>query len=92
MKQIGLKRAFLIAAAFTCGFFGSLEWSQNDGLSVFATSAQARIGRPNNTPSGPSRSGGRRGRSRRALLPPCDGERGVGLPLNRSSEAETLRV
>ncbi|MGC2024304.1 MAG: hypothetical protein WA677_06070 [Bradyrhizobium sp.] len=38
MKQIGLKRAFLIAAAFTCGFFGSLEWSQNDGLSVFATS------------------------------------------------------
>ncbi|MGC2176908.1 MAG: hypothetical protein WA650_01640 [Bradyrhizobium sp.] len=46
MKQIGLKRAFLIAAAFTCGLFGSLEWSQNDGLSVFATSAQARIGRP----------------------------------------------
>lgn len=46
MKQVGLKRAFLIAAVFTCGIFGSLEWSQNNGLTVFATSAQARIGRP----------------------------------------------
>jgi hypothetical protein len=46
MKQVGLKRALLIAAVVTCGVFGSIDWSQNDGLSLFTTSAQARVGRP----------------------------------------------
>ena len=46
MKRVGLKRAFLIAAVVVCGVFGSVDWSQNDGLSLFATSAQARVGRP----------------------------------------------
>ena len=39
MKQFGLKRAFLIVAVVTCGVFGSLDWSQNDGLSFRLTSA-----------------------------------------------------
>jgi hypothetical protein len=46
MKQLGLKRAFLIAAVVACGVFGSVDWSQNDGLSLSASSAQARVGRP----------------------------------------------
>jgi hypothetical protein len=46
MKRVGLKRAFLIAAVVVCGGFGSVDWSQNDGLTLFATSAQARVGRP----------------------------------------------
>jgi len=46
MKQVNLKRALLIVAVVTCGFFGSIGWSQDDGLSVSATSAQARVGRP----------------------------------------------
>jgi hypothetical protein len=46
MKQVGLKRALLIAAVVTCGVFGSVGWSQDDGLSLSATSAQARVGRP----------------------------------------------
>jgi len=44
MKQLGLKRAFLIAAVVACGVFGSVDW--NDGLSLSASSAQARVGRP----------------------------------------------
>lgn len=45
MKQVGLRRAFLIAAVATCGIFGSLDWSQN-GFSLAVTGAQARVGRP----------------------------------------------
>jgi hypothetical protein len=44
MKQI--KRAFLIAAVVACGVFASVDWSQNDGPSLSASSAQARVGRP----------------------------------------------
>lgn len=46
MKQVGLKRALLIAAVVTCGVFGSFDWTQSNGLSVLTTSAQARVGRP----------------------------------------------
>lgn len=46
MKQVGLKRALLIAAAVACGVSASVNWSQDDGLSLSVTSAQARIGRP----------------------------------------------
>lgn len=46
MKQVGLKRAFLIVAVGACGVFGSIGWSQNDGLSLSLASAQARVGRP----------------------------------------------
>jgi len=65
MKQVGLKRAFLIAAVVTCGVFGSLDWSQNDGLSLSVTSAQARIGRPA-TPA--SAAGVARRTTRRAVV------------------------
>ena len=46
MKRIGLKQTFLIAAAVLCGVFGSVDWSQNQGLSLSVSSAQARVGRP----------------------------------------------
>ncbi len=46
MKQVGLKRALLIAAVAAVGLCGSVGWSQNDGLSLSASSAQARVGRP----------------------------------------------
>jgi len=47
MKRVGLKQTFLIAAAVVvCGVFGSVDWSQSQGLSLSATSAQARVGRP----------------------------------------------
>lgn len=46
MKPVGLKRAFLIVAVGACGVFGSIGWSQNDGLSLSVPSAQARVGRP----------------------------------------------
>ena len=32
MKQVGLKRACLIAAAAVLGLCGSVSWSQNTGL------------------------------------------------------------
>ena len=65
MKQISLKRAFLVAAVFTCGVFGSVDWSQNEGLSLFATSAQARVGRPLTPVSG---AGVARRTTRRAVV------------------------
>jgi len=65
MKQISLKRAFLVAAVFTCGVFGSIDWSQKDGLSVFTTSAQARVGRPLTPVSG---AGVARRTTRRAVV------------------------
>lgn len=46
MKQLGWKRAFLIGAVAAAGLLCSFNWSQNGGLSVVASSAQARIGRP----------------------------------------------
>ena len=46
MKRVGLKQTFLIAAVVVCGVFGSVDWSQSQGLSLSATSAQARVGRP----------------------------------------------
>jgi hypothetical protein len=65
MKQVGLKRALLIAAVVTCGVFGSLDWSQSDGLSLFSTSAQARVGRPLTPVSG---AGVARRTTRRAVV------------------------
>ena len=46
MKKVSLKRAFLIGAVVAGGVFCSVNWSQSDGFSVSANSAQARIGRP----------------------------------------------
>jgi hypothetical protein len=46
MKRVGLKQTFLIAAVVVCGVFGSVDWSQSQGLSLSASSAQARVGRP----------------------------------------------
>lgn len=46
MKQVGLKRAFLIGVVVAGGVFGSVNWSQNYGFSVSTSSAQARVGRP----------------------------------------------
>jgi hypothetical protein len=46
MKRAGLKQTFLIAAVVVCGVFGSVDWSQSQGLSLSASSAQARVGRP----------------------------------------------
>jgi hypothetical protein len=46
MKQISLKRAFLVAAVVACGVSGSVDWSKDDGLSLSVESAQARVGRP----------------------------------------------
>jgi hypothetical protein len=46
MKRVGLKQTFLIAAVVVCGVFGSVDWSQSQGLSLSAGSAQARVGRP----------------------------------------------
>jgi hypothetical protein len=64
MKQ-GLKRAFLIAVVVACGVFGSIDWSQEDGLLLSATSAQARIGRPATPLSG---AGVARRTTRRAVV------------------------
>jgi hypothetical protein len=44
MKKI--KRALLAAAVVACGVSGSIDWSQNGGLSLSVDSAQARVGRP----------------------------------------------
>ncbi len=46
MKQVSIKRAFLIAAVVAFGVSGSIDWSKNDGLSLSAGSAEARVGRP----------------------------------------------
>jgi len=46
MKRVGLKQTFLMAAVVVCGVFGSVDWSQSQGLSLSASSAQARVGRP----------------------------------------------
>jgi hypothetical protein len=46
MKRISLKQAFLVTAVVACGVAGSVDWSQSDGLSLSASSAQARVGRP----------------------------------------------
>src|SRR5260370_41074357 len=64
MKRVGLKQTFLIAAVVVCGVFGSVDWSQSQGLSLSASSAQARIGRPG-TPV--SVAGGARRTTRRAV-------------------------
>jgi hypothetical protein len=65
MKQVGLKRALLIAAVVACGVFASVDWSQNDGLSLSASSAQARVGRPLTPVSG---AGVARRTTRRAVV------------------------
>jgi len=46
MKQVSIKRAFLVAAVVACGVSGSVGWSENDGLLLSVDSAQARVGRP----------------------------------------------
>ncbi|TYO64348.1 hypothetical protein FXV83_23285 [Bradyrhizobium hipponense] len=43
---MSLKRALLIAAVASFGVSGSVDWSQNDGLSLSVAGAQARVGRP----------------------------------------------
>ncbi len=65
MKRVGLKRALLVAAVVACGVFGSLDWSQADGISLFSTSAQARVGRPLTPVSG---AGVARRTTRRAVV------------------------
>jgi hypothetical protein len=46
MKRANLKQTFLIAAVVVCAVFGSVDWSQSQGLSLSVSSAQARVGRP----------------------------------------------
>ena len=46
MKQISAKRMLLAAAVVVCGVSGSVDWSQDNGLSLSVESAQARVGRP----------------------------------------------
>jgi len=46
MRQIGLKRALLVAAVVACGVSGSVGWSETGGLLLSVDSAQARVGRP----------------------------------------------
>jgi hypothetical protein len=46
MKRFTIGQAFLAAAVFACGTFGSIEWSKNAGLSLTTETAQARVGRP----------------------------------------------
>jgi hypothetical protein len=45
MMRIGIGKTLLVAAALTCGF-GSVEWSQDRGLTLSVQSADARVGRP----------------------------------------------
>ncbi len=45
MKQIG-KNWLLAAAILTCAATGSMQWSQEDGLSFSIGRAEARVGRP----------------------------------------------
>ena len=65
MKQINLKRAFLVAAVVAFGVSGSVDWSRNDGFSFFVDSAQARVGRPLTPMSG---AGVARRTTRRAVV------------------------
>jgi hypothetical protein len=66
MKRVGLKQTFLIAAVVVCGVFGSIDWSQSQGLSLSSvSSAQARVGRPG-TPV--SVAGAARRTTRRAVV------------------------
>jgi hypothetical protein len=44
MKQV--RRAALVASAFTCAALLSFGWSEQDGISLSIESAQARVGRP----------------------------------------------
>jgi hypothetical protein len=44
--QIGLNRAFVVAAVATFGVCSSIGWSPDTGLSLSVDSAQARVGRP----------------------------------------------
>jgi hypothetical protein len=46
MKQISLKRLLLAASVVAFGVTGSIDWSQQGGLSFSVESAQARVGRP----------------------------------------------
>lgn len=46
MKQIGLGKAAVAAAAFTCAALFSFGWSAQSGLSLSIDSAEARVGRP----------------------------------------------
>ena len=44
MKHV--RRAVLVASAFTCAALFSFSWSEQDGISLSIESAQARVGRP----------------------------------------------
>jgi hypothetical protein len=46
MKQIGVKRTLLVAAAIVCGVTFSIGAQQGGGVSLSIDSAQARVGRP----------------------------------------------
>ena len=63
MKQFGIMRMLIVAAAFVCGF-GSFELAQ-DSLALSIQSAEARVGRPA-TPV--SVAGVARRQTRRAVL------------------------
>ena len=45
MKRIGVRRTLFVAAALLCGF-GSIEWSQDRGVTLSVQTAEARVGRP----------------------------------------------
>ena len=46
MNRFSVKRMLLVAAALGFGVFGSINWSQGDGITLSIESAQARVGRP----------------------------------------------
>jgi hypothetical protein len=45
MMSVSAKRMLLVAAVLGFGIFGSMDWSQDDGL-LSMQSAEARVGRP----------------------------------------------
>jgi hypothetical protein len=46
MKQAGLRKAAIATACVACGAMFSLDWSEQNGVSLSIESAQARVGRP----------------------------------------------
>jgi len=46
MNRFGVKRMLLVAATLGLGVFGTVNWSQGDGITLSIESAQARVGRP----------------------------------------------
>jgi hypothetical protein len=46
MRSVSTKRMLFVAAVLGCGIFGSISWSQDDGITLTVQSAEARVGRP----------------------------------------------